>query len=170
MFHKICRYKLKRNQVRAHVDRMLEAVNLPGFAKRQTHTLSGGQKQRVAIAGALAECPRVRDFPLHSRIFALQYSATATLSLALMVSSHRYKPSRLVQCSMLSRYGILPEGYPWTQVLLLDELTTFLDGEDQRGVLEAVRKCVGGPDQARPQDALRTISAIPTQHNVDHPV
>ena len=34
------------------------------------------------------------------------------------------------------------------QVLLLDELTTFLDGEDQRGVLEAVRKCVGGPDQA----------------------
>ena len=35
------------------------------------------------------------------------------------------------------------------QVLLLDELTTFLDGEDQRGVLEAVRACVGGPDQAR---------------------
>ena len=34
------------------------------------------------------------------------------------------------------------------QVLLLDELTTFLDGEDQRGVLEAVRACVGGPDQA----------------------
>ncbi|CAL5224592.1 g7302 [Coccomyxa viridis] len=84
------RYKLKESQVRAHVDRMLEAVNLPGFAKRQTHTLSGGQKQRVAIAGALAECPKV---------------------------------------------------------LLLDELTTFLDGEDQRGVLEAVRKCVGGPDQ-----------------------
>lgn len=88
MFHKICRYKLERNQVRAHVDRMLEAVNLPGFAKRQTHTLSGGQKQRVAIAGALAECPRVRDLPLHSRILAPQYSATATLSLALTVSSH----------------------------------------------------------------------------------
>ena len=34
------------------------------------------------------------------------------------------------------------------QVLLLDELTTFLDGEDQRGVLEAVRACVGGPEQA----------------------
>ena len=33
------------------------------------------------------------------------------------------------------------------QVLLLDELTTFLDEEDQRGVLEAVRACVGGPDQ-----------------------
>jgi hypothetical protein len=35
------------------------------------------------------------------------------------------------------------------QVLLLDELTTFLDEEDQRGVLEAVRTCAGGPDQAR---------------------
>ena len=41
------------------MERMLEAVNLPGFARRQTHTLSGGQKQRVAIAGALAECPKV---------------------------------------------------------------------------------------------------------------
>ena len=45
--------------MRAHVERMLEAVNLPGFARRQTHTLSGGQKQRVAIAGVLAECPKV---------------------------------------------------------------------------------------------------------------
>ena len=54
-----CRYKLEEAHVRAHVERMLEAVNLPGFARRQTHTLSGGQKQRVAIAGALAECPKV---------------------------------------------------------------------------------------------------------------
>ena len=35
------------------------------------------------------------------------------------------------------------------KVLLLDELTTFLDEEDQRGVLEAVRACVGGPDQVQ---------------------
>ena len=35
------------------------------------------------------------------------------------------------------------------QVLLLDELTTFLDGEDQKGVLEAVRNCVGGPDEVQ---------------------
>ena len=46
------------------------------------------------------------------------------------------------------------------QVLLLDELTTFLDGEDQRGVLEAVRKCVGGPDQARHQRAAQLSATI----------
>lgn len=41
------------------MQRMLQAVNLEGFIDRQTHTLSGGQKQRVAIAGALAQCPKV---------------------------------------------------------------------------------------------------------------
>lgn len=37
----------------------LEQVGLQDFAERPTSSLSGGQKQRVAIAGALAECPRV---------------------------------------------------------------------------------------------------------------
>ena len=32
---------------------------MEAFQDRPTHTLSGGQKQRVAIAGALAECPKV---------------------------------------------------------------------------------------------------------------
>jgi energy-coupling factor transporter ATP-binding protein EcfA2 len=86
-FHLNNRYNLPEPRVRAAVDAALELVNLRGFAQRATHTLSGGQRQRVAIAGALAERPRV---------------------------------------------------------LLLDELTTFLDAEDQRGVLQAVRGITRG--------------------------
>ena len=33
-------------------------------------------------------------------------------------------------------------------MLLLDELTTFLDDAGQRAVMEAVRAVVGGPQQA----------------------
>lgn len=67
--------------------RALEDVGLEGFGSRPVHTLSGGQKQRVAVAGAMAQGPRV---------------------------------------------------------LLLDELTTFLDAEDAAGVLAAVKAAVSG--------------------------
>ncbi len=52
------------------------------------------------------------------------------------------------------------------QVLLLDELTTFLDGEDQKGVLEAVRKCVGGSDQA--SHPLRSLCTTQLTQNSYH--
>jgi iron complex transport system ATP-binding protein len=45
--------------VHAAVQHALQQVGLREFAERPTSSLSGGQKQRVAIAGALAECPRV---------------------------------------------------------------------------------------------------------------
>lgn len=44
-------------EIRARVDKALEAVNMGEFKKNAPHLLSGGQKQRVAIAGVVAMKP-----------------------------------------------------------------------------------------------------------------
>lgn len=52
-------HKKPEAQIRETVTRMLEMVNLSGFARRSVNSLSGGQQQRVAIARALANEPKV---------------------------------------------------------------------------------------------------------------
>lgn len=52
-------HKKSEAQIRETVGRMLEMVNLGGFARRSVNSLSGGQQQRVAIARALANEPKV---------------------------------------------------------------------------------------------------------------
>lgn len=54
-----CRYALQEEDVLCQVQHALSLVGMETFLNRTTHTLSGGQKQRVAIAGALAESPKV---------------------------------------------------------------------------------------------------------------
>jgi energy-coupling factor transporter ATP-binding protein EcfA2 len=53
------RYALPAEAARAQVAAALAAVGLSDVARRPTHTLSGGQRQRCAIAGALAQMPKV---------------------------------------------------------------------------------------------------------------
>ena len=52
-------HKKPEAQIRETVGRMLEMVNLGGFARRSVNSLSGEQQQRVAIARALANEPKV---------------------------------------------------------------------------------------------------------------
>lgn len=54
-----CRYLLPEEDVLCQVQHALSLVGMETFQDCPTHTLSGGQKQRVAIAGALAESPKV---------------------------------------------------------------------------------------------------------------
>jgi len=44
---------------KAAINRLLEEVDLKGYAKRKPNTLSGGQKQRIAIARALIKAPEI---------------------------------------------------------------------------------------------------------------
>lgn len=55
-----CRFHLPAADVNARVHQALQAVSMEDFADRPVHTLSGGQKQRAAIAGVLAQRPKVR--------------------------------------------------------------------------------------------------------------
>lgn len=51
--------KLPRRAVRERVEKLLDLVQLAGFADRYPAQLSGGQRQRVALARALAPEPKV---------------------------------------------------------------------------------------------------------------
>jgi spermidine/putrescine transport system ATP-binding protein len=51
--------KLKKNEIKNKVKKILSLVNLSGFEKRLITQLSGGQQQRIAIARALVNEPKV---------------------------------------------------------------------------------------------------------------
>jgi spermidine/putrescine transport system ATP-binding protein len=51
--------KTPKEEIKRKVEKMLELVNMRGYAKRSVDQLSGGQQQRVAIARALVNEPQV---------------------------------------------------------------------------------------------------------------
>lgn len=61
------------------VDRLLERVDLPGFASRLYESLSGGERQRVQLARVLAQLERG---PAEAPGFLLLDEPTASLDLA----------------------------------------------------------------------------------------
>ena len=52
--------RLPQAEVRQNVERVLDLVQMQGFADRPASKLSGGQQQRVAVARAIAFSPSVR--------------------------------------------------------------------------------------------------------------
>ncbi len=48
-----------KSKDKAAISKLLEEVDLVGYAKRKPNTLSGGQKQRIAIARALIKSPEI---------------------------------------------------------------------------------------------------------------
>lgn len=115
------RFDIPEEQVADAVDTALQLVNMRDFKHRATHTLSGGQRQRVAIAGVCC-CSTCTH-------------ACAEGHILLLVCYFWHCVTIL--CPRLSLPpGALAED---PRLLLLDELTTFLDVEDQFGVLQAVR-------------------------------
>lgn len=53
------RLRPDRSRISAHVEELLELVQLPGLGQRYPSQLSGGQRQRVALARALARDPQI---------------------------------------------------------------------------------------------------------------
>jgi energy-coupling factor transport system ATP-binding protein len=116
---------MPEEEVKEAVVSALKLVNMEPYIYRATHTLSGGQRQRVAIAGAkmpLSLPPASPVIPLPPRTHTHAPSFTPSYS-HFLTHAHIHT-------------GSLAEN---PRLLLLDELTTFLDVEDQFGVLEAVR-------------------------------
>ena len=53
------RLKLKKDEIKQRVDKMLQRVGLEGFQNKKVTQLSGGQRQRVAIARSLVLKPSI---------------------------------------------------------------------------------------------------------------
>ena len=89
--------QVPREEIRARIRQVLEAVRLEGSESRHPHELSGGQKQRLAIAAALALRPDVLllDEPTSQldpvgaqEVFATIRELNRTLGMTIIMASH----------------------------------------------------------------------------------
>jgi len=128
--------KVSREEIRARIPRVLEAVRLEGMERRHPQELSGGQKQRLAIAAMLAVRPRllVLDEPTSQldpvgtqEVFSIVQELNRELGVTIVMVSHAAE--ELAECAdrlvLLNAGQIVDEGPPaklYTQVELMQKL------------------------------------------------
>lgn len=106
---------MAKSEIRQRVARMLDMIQLPGYAERRINQLSGGQQQRIALARALIFDPAVvlMDEPLgaldRQLREAMQYEIKRihkTLGLTIVYVTHDQDEA----ITMSDRVAVLEKG------------------------------------------------------------
>jgi len=158
---------LSRRQIRARVEELLNAVNLPNdYISRLPHEISGGEKQRVAIARAFATNPALMicDEPISS----LDVSVQASLMNTLKELQETNGTSYLFISHDLAAVRHLSS---WIAVVYLGRLWEIGSALDvfrppQHPYTEALLSALPIPDPDARQNRIRLHGDVPSAVNI----
>ena len=158
---------LKRAEIRARVQPLLELVGLAPLADRYPAQISGGQKQRVGIARALASQPKVLlsdeatsalDPETTRAILALLARINRELGLTIVLITHQMQVIKQIA----DRVAVLDAGQVVEQGAVLDVFTQPQHAVTRSLIEEILPQSV--PDSVYAH-AARTRAALPGGHS-----